>query len=260
MRKILIILGIALAVLLAVAAYLVMNIDSVVHSRIERTGSRIAGVPVTVGSVEISLARGSATITDLAMANPPGFSEHPAIAFDEIRASIRLNGDVTLVHAGGPSIRVEGSAQRTNIDVLRGNVAPAEESAGGAQTETGGADAGGGQAGGSGGESGAEAGEDEPSRNYVIERIEIVNASAHIDLDELDQPQDLVLDELVFTNLSGSRSDITRQLLRQLTAAINQAVRGRLREAAAEAVRAELNERSGELKERARNELKKLFD
>lgn len=257
MRKILLAVAIVLAVLLAIAVYYVINVDSVVHSRIERTGSRIAGVPVTVGSVDISLARGTATITDLTIANPPGFSEAPAIHFDEISATVKVvSGVITRVYAGQPSIRVEGTPDRTNIDVLRGNAAPEPAPDG----ESSGSTAGTTTQPTTGERAGeADAGEDEPSSTYVIERIEISQANAVVELEGMDEPESLDIEELVFTELSGTRSQITRQILRQLTDDIMAAVERRVLEAAAGAAREELEQRADELEEKARSKLEELL-
>ncbi len=264
MRRILIVIAILLATLLAVAAYLVMNIDSVVHSRIERTGSRVAGVPVGIGSVDISLTNGTASLTDLVVANPPGFSDQPAVRFDEISVAIEVTtGTITRVHAGRPTIRVEGTPERTNIDVLRENAAPA--STGGTGTRSRDDEASGGDAdtnadtgtGGSAEPTGDE--DDVSSPTYTIERVEISQASVLVDLDGMDEPESLTIDEFVFTDLEGTRTEIARQMFRQLTDAVRSVVRERLRDAAVEAARAELERRADELKDKARAKLKELL-
>ncbi len=261
MRKILLAIAVVLAALLGIAAYFALNLDSVVHSRIERTGSRIAGVPVTVGSVEISLARGTATITDLAVANPPGFSDEPAIRFDEISASIRVvSGVITEVYAGRPSIRVEGEPRRTNLDVLRGNAAPDSASDNTATAGTGtGTGAATGSTGGEQDRTDAGVDDEESSDTYEIERVEISEASVLVDLEGMNEPEQLEIDELVFTDLSGTRSRITRQILRQLTDDVMAAVERRVVEAAGEAAREEIEKRADELKEKARSKLEELL-
>lgn len=261
MRKILLVIAVVLAALLAVAAYLALNLDAVVHSRIERTGSRIAGVPVTVGSVEISLARGTATITDLTVANPPGFSDEPAMRFGEISATIKVvSGVITRVYAGRPVIRVEGEPRRTNLDVLRGNAAP-DSAPGGTATDSGGTGSGANTTSTGGGQDRSDSGaeDEESSDTYEIERVEISQASVLVDLEGMNEPEQLDIDELVFTDLSGTRSRITRQILRQLTDDVMAAVERRVVEAAGEAAREEIEKRADELKERARSKLEELL-
>lgn len=270
MRKFLIAIAGLVVVLAAVAVYFVVNIDMVVKSRIERTGSRIAQVPVTVGSVDISLASRTATLTDLVIANPPGFSEQPAIRLGSITATIDVgDGSITSVRATEPSIRVEGPAKRTNIDVLRGNAKASAEPVGQDGTSGGGAagSAGSGDtqptSGPSGdGESAEKGGEDEEnsSATYVIHAIEIERPRASVHLDGMDEAVALDMERLEFRDLAGTRSDIARQLLDQLTADIKREVRARMGEVAAEAIRAELEMRSEELKGRARDALNRLLE
>jgi hypothetical protein len=263
LRRILIVLGLLVAVVLAVAIYLVVNIDSVVQSRIERTGTRVAGVPVTVGAVEISLSSGTATVTDLSIANPPGFSEQPAIHFGQISASVNVaTGVITRVLAARPLIRVEGAPERTNIDVLRGKADTAKSTGQASGTGQSGSGESGDTTAESTGQSGASGQDDdeESSDTYEIRLIEIEQAALLVDLEGLDSPTQLDVERFAFTDLQGTRSVITRQLLDQLTVAIMDAVRERLLEIAGEALRSELESRADELEAKARERLKDLFD
>ena len=216
MRKILIVLGILIGLVLAIAVYVVTNIVMTVKSRIERTGSRIAKVPVTVGEVDISVSRGTATIRDLVVANPPGFSDEPAMRFGEISALVEItSGTIGNITVTRPHIRVEGPARRTNLDVLRGNAAsPNGEagSGGGAGSRT---DASGGGASddAQGDAASQDVEEQEARRIYTIERLEIDQASVQVALDTMDAPVELTLDNLVLRNLEGTRSQVARQIL-----------------------------------------------
>jgi len=273
-RKFLIAIAGLVVVLAAVAVYFVVNIDMVVKSRIERTGSRIAQVAVTVGSVDISLASRTATLTDLVIANPPGFSEQPAIRLGGITATIDVgDGSITSVRVTEPTIRVEGPAKRTNIDVLRGNAKASAEPVGEYGTSVGGSAGGAAVRTGSGDtqptsgssrddESTEKGGEDEEdsSATYVIHAIEIERPRASVHLDGMDEAVALDLERLEFRDLAGTRSDIARQLLDQLTADIKREVRARMGEVAAEAIRTELEMRSEELKGRARDALNRLLE
>jgi hypothetical protein len=81
-----VVLGIVL--LAAGAAYLVWSLDARVARAIEQNGTRIAGTPVSVKSVDIELAAGKGTIRGLRVANPEGFSGDDAIALDAIELVI----------------------------------------------------------------------------------------------------------------------------------------------------------------------------
>lgn len=264
MRKILFLLGGLVVLLLAVAIYFVVNLDAVVKSRIERTGTRIAEVPVTVGSVDISLAKGTATVRDLRIANPPGFSAEPAMHFAEISAEVDISTlDISRVTTRSPVIRVEGTPERTNIDVLRRTVAPPRRSSAvsdeddDTERQPRVADTEGGD------DSAAEADEEDAEESpttYRIHLLEIEQAGAVVDLEGMDSPVELTIDRLAFSDLAGTRSDITRKVLEQLTERIMEAVRERLTDVAREAVRTELERRADELEQKAREKLKSLFD
>ena len=77
--KILKIVAISIVVLLAIALgiayYSSGKIDAYVKTAIEKYGSESLGTKVSVGEVNISLLQTTATITNLEIANPPGFDD-----------------------------------------------------------------------------------------------------------------------------------------------------------------------------------------
>ena len=125
-------LGLIGAIVLVVAAvllYVAASLDSLVKQGIETYGSRIAGAPVRVGSVEISLSSGRGTLRELSISNPEGFSKGDALRLGEITLDIRVNSltqEPLVIHEVkilAPEVNAEVSASgRTNIDVLRRNV------------------------------------------------------------------------------------------------------------------------------------------
>ncbi|KAA3632685.1 MAG: hypothetical protein DWQ08_03095, partial [Proteobacteria bacterium] len=211
MRKFLIAVGAVIVVVVGVVVYFVVNLDAVVAGRIERTGSRIAGVPVTVGDVDIALTKGTATIRDLVIANPPGFSDQPAMRFGELSAAVEVSTRViTRLSTTAPIIRVEGSPGRTNIDVLRGNAAtdPRDGSDGGSSREDGSESPGTGAGDTSMRDDEPEASaEDETASAAVFEirQFDINAATAVVDLEGMESPVELAIEQLIFTDLSGTR-------------------------------------------------------
>ena len=91
--KILKIVAISIVVLAAIAlgiAYFSSGkIDAYVKTAIEKYGSESLGTKVSVGEVNISLRQTTATITNLEIANPPGFDD--PIAFKAGLIEITLN-------------------------------------------------------------------------------------------------------------------------------------------------------------------------
>ena len=77
------------AIALGIAYYSSGKIDAYVKTAIEKYGSDSLGTKVSVGEVNISLRQTTATITNLEIANPPGFDD--PIAFKAGLIEITLN-------------------------------------------------------------------------------------------------------------------------------------------------------------------------
>jgi hypothetical protein len=78
--RIAILVVIGLVAILAVGALVLRGqLDGLVARAIETHGSRLTGTEVTVGSVKLELRQGRATITDLKVHNPDGFSDRTAL-------------------------------------------------------------------------------------------------------------------------------------------------------------------------------------
>lgn len=141
MRKLLIIGGVVLTVVVGGAVYLFSSLDSIVKKIIEDVGTQVAGVKVSVGGVKISLSEGKASITGLSVANPPGFSSDPAIKLGEISVALDTGSlgknpiIVKDVLVGSPAIAYELGSGGSNLDTLQKNVKAYTAKQGGAKPE-----------------------------------------------------------------------------------------------------------------------------
>lgn len=86
---------IAVILLIAVIAglgtwWLATNVDRLVGEVVTETTEELLDTSVKVDKVEVDLVRGSATITGLRVANPPGYSGSPALLFGAIEVGINL--------------------------------------------------------------------------------------------------------------------------------------------------------------------------
>jgi hypothetical protein len=136
----------ALVVVIVVAAvaaglWLLRSLDAIVARAIEDTGSALTGTRVGVSSVDVELREGRATVRGLTVANPAGFSDHPALALGEIVvaidvASVQERSPLVLseVRVLRPTVSAELAAGGLNLDVLRKNVASAPGDAGAEST------------------------------------------------------------------------------------------------------------------------------
>lgn len=125
MHKLLYIILVILALIVGGIILLVNNLDSVVRRAIEVAGTNALGTEVRVGSVDLDLARGSATLSNFSIANPPGFSTDDMVRFDELFVALdlaSLSSDVIRINSVrtvNPSVMYEMQGTRSNLDVVR---------------------------------------------------------------------------------------------------------------------------------------------
>jgi hypothetical protein len=133
------ILGIALLLFIAIGGaiyYVFSNLDAIVKMAIEKYGSEAIKTSVQVEKVRINLQEGSASISGLTIANPPGFEAPYAFSLGDISVGIDINsltGDVIVIREIGiaaPQIFFEINAdKKANLDVLSKNLPTGAEAA-----------------------------------------------------------------------------------------------------------------------------------
>jgi uncharacterized protein involved in outer membrane biogenesis len=220
---ILVVIGVALSQVLA-------NLDSIVARVIEEQGSEATGTSVTVGGVSIDLRGGSGTISGLEVANPPGFSGRPAIAFDEIRVGIdpmaATSSPIAIreVTVTGARLLMEQSTAGNNLRTLQGALQqPAAP------------------------ESAAE------GRGVVIERFLLEDASLEVDIPQLDESRQASIGRIELTDIGRATNGATAgSVARQIMVPI---IRAALESAAAEGIRKQLQQEVDEAKGKVSEEL-----
>ncbi|MDP1652854.1 MAG: hypothetical protein Q8L56_09045 [Rhodocyclaceae bacterium] len=130
MKKTLLV-GVAILVIAlgGVAFWLVSSLDSLVKTAIEKYGSEITQVSVSVGNVKISPTDGKGAIEGLRVGNPKGFRTPHAMSVGSIELAVdpaSLASDVVLIRRiaiASPRISYEaGSGDKSNFDVIQRNV------------------------------------------------------------------------------------------------------------------------------------------
>lgn len=199
LKKILIGLAVIVLILAVGIYYVISNIDEIAKNIIEESGSEVLGTTVTVGSVEIKLAEGRATVRQLDVANPPGFSDNPAFRFREVTAEIEAStGVVKRLYTSQPEIWVEFKNNKSNFDVLNENI---EASAKRARSE-----------------SKREKEGDKQDKEAVsvnINEVVVEQAKATVTGDQFEEPIELTIKRLEFRDLKGSPQQIARIALGQ---------------------------------------------
>ena len=127
-------------VVAGIALALYSSMDSLVKTAIEKVGSQVAGVPVRVSAVKLSLPEGKGTISGLSVGNPAGFKSDTALRVAEISLSLdpaSVTKDPIVIGAisvNAPQVTYElgangGSnlaALEANLGASKGNPPPAE--------------------------------------------------------------------------------------------------------------------------------------
>ena len=128
-RRLAIVAAAATLVLVVGMLVLLWSLDSIVKRVIEGYGSAATQVAVHADSVALSVLGASATINDLTVANPSGFSSANVFRLGKIqllvdRGTIRSNplviNEITIV---APEVHFELDQQgESNVDVIRRNI------------------------------------------------------------------------------------------------------------------------------------------
>jgi hypothetical protein len=129
LKMIIISIVVLAAIVLGIAYYSSGKIDAYVKTAIEKYGSESLGTKVSVGEVNISLRQTTATITNLEIANPPGFDD--PIAFKAGLIEIALNSKeskldsvvIDRILLNSPMVFYIKTKQTDNLSVLQDNVA-----------------------------------------------------------------------------------------------------------------------------------------
>ena len=127
LKMLLLLIVLALAIATGVAYYMSSKLDGYVKSSIENYATQSLGTKVTVGEVNISLRQTRASITNLEVANPPGFEGTHAFKAGLIEIQLnpiesKLNSVVIdRVLLSKPSVQYIKTKDSDNLSVLQNN-------------------------------------------------------------------------------------------------------------------------------------------
>lgn len=151
MRTILFIVLFVVAAFIGGIAFILFNLDAFVKEVVEKVGTEVTQVSVTLDDTNIDPANGKASMSGLKIANPNGFVSDHAMALGLISVKMdptTVTGDVLVINEiiiDSPSVIYEIGDNGANIDKIHENVmAFAEklsaeaggESSGGSSTST----------------------------------------------------------------------------------------------------------------------------
>ncbi len=121
------IVGIVVIICIAIVV-VYSSIGPIIIATVDDFGSRITGTKVTLSDAEYSTTNGDATLINLTVANPEGFSDGNAFAFSSIELQVdpeTLQNEVVVVKrmkVVSPEITYEISDVSDNLRTLRRNI------------------------------------------------------------------------------------------------------------------------------------------
>ena len=129
MKKILLWIGIVVAVLLVIAVVAVkLYLDGAIKSGVEMVGSKLTRVEVKLEKVHLSLLSGSGAINGLVVGNPEGYKTTNAISVGSATLSLQpgslLSDKIVIrkIEVIAPDITFEGGLSGNNLSKILANV------------------------------------------------------------------------------------------------------------------------------------------
>lgn len=123
MKKVVVtILVLLLLVGIAAWYFTSFRLDGVIKQKIEQVGSQTMGTSVSVGSVTTDIKNGSLLISNITVANPPGYKNVNALTLNGIEAAVDYeNFDIKRIIVDRPEIVIEEKNGQSNFtDLLAG--------------------------------------------------------------------------------------------------------------------------------------------
>lgn len=120
--------GVIIVIVIAVIAYMLSNLDSIVKEAVETQGSEITQAKVTLNEVEISASDGMARMAGLVIGNPEGFKSDYAFSLGGIKVKLDVGTVledkviISEIAIDGPQIIYELGDSGNNLDALKRNV------------------------------------------------------------------------------------------------------------------------------------------
>lgn len=120
MKKALVaLLILVLAVGIGVWYFVSYRLDGMIEQKIEQVGSASLGANVGVGAVQTDVRAGSLKISDITVANPPGFRNPNAFSLRNIEAAVDYaSREVRRVVIENPEIIIEERDGETNFSMM----------------------------------------------------------------------------------------------------------------------------------------------
>lgn len=130
--------------MLVVVVILLSSMDSLIKTVVEKVGSEVTGVSVTLDKAAVSATSGRGSLSGLKVGNPAGFKTDRALNLGEISVTIdtaTVTSDPVVIKEiviTGPMVTYEIGGSGSNIDAIRRNVEKFMKTNGGGESSSGG--------------------------------------------------------------------------------------------------------------------------
>jgi hypothetical protein len=196
--------------------FVAFRMDSMIASQIATSASASLGTRVTVGSVTTDIKGGKLTISNVTIANPPGFENKNAFSLNDIEAAIDYsNYDIKHVVIEKPEIVIEELGGETNFSRMLARI---EKQDAEPDPET---------------EPSAD-GKEEPI--IVIHHFRMNESRGSFESESLDTYSNLKIDAIELSNIKGTPSEVTEIIATKIIKEIS-------KEAAIELLKAKASEK-----------------
>ena len=209
MKKILVIGGVAIALVVVIALVLAGKINPIIKSGIEKTGPVILKAPVTLKGVNISFFSGSGELKGFTIGNPEGYKTDYAFQMDRLKVDLDVKSvtsdkiHIENIIIDSPNIVFEGGFSDNNLSQLQKN---ASAFAGGDSQEK-------------------KTASDSKSQRLLIDHILIQNGSISVSMGILQGKKLTVpLPKIELKDIGKEKDASMSDVLGEVLAAINKAV------------------------------------
>lgn len=129
MKRVILIGVLVLVVAVAVGAYLLLsNLGSIIKAAVEKVGSDVTQVKVTLDKADVSITSGSGSLSGLTVGNPAGFKSDSALKLGQISVALDLGSVqsnpivIKEIVVQSPSVTYEFAGTGSNIETIHKNV------------------------------------------------------------------------------------------------------------------------------------------
>jgi hypothetical protein len=202
------------------------RLDSMIETRIEQAGSQSFGTRVSVGAVKTSIRDGSLEISEITVANPPGYRNATAFSLNNIEAAVDYGSrDIKRLVIDRPDIVIEELGGKTNFEQMLAELEGMETAPG-------------------------DTGAAEPE--IVIRHFRMNESRAAFESASLDRYTDVEVDAIELNDIRGTPTEVARIIAREVVSEITS-------EAATEMLQAQARRKLDEVDRKVGEKLQEIL-